>query len=43
VTWSGELLWPQELADGDIIDLAAVQALGTWVLSWFREPSRAAP
>jgi hypothetical protein len=42
VTWSGELLWPRELADGDIIDLAAVQALGSWVLSWFREhPGRA--
>jgi hypothetical protein len=42
VTWSGELLWPQDLPDGDIIDLAAVQALGCWVLTWFRDhPGRA--
>jgi hypothetical protein len=42
VTWSGELLWPQALPDGDIIDLAAVLALGCWVLAWFRDhPGRA--
>lgn len=42
VAWSGELLWPQELADGDLIDLSGVTALGTWVHDWFRaHPGRA--
>jgi hypothetical protein len=34
--WSGELLFPQDLATGDIIDLSHVTALGTWVYVWFR-------
>jgi hypothetical protein len=42
VAWKGELLWPQELADGDVLDLGAVHALGTWVIAWFRShPGRA--
>jgi hypothetical protein len=41
-SWSGELLWPQDLEDGDVIDLSGVQALGSWVLAWFRtHPGRA--
>lgn len=34
--WQGELLWPQELPGGDLIDLSRVTALGTWVHAWFR-------
>lgn len=42
VAWSGELLWPQELPDGELIDLSGVAALGTWVHEWFRaRPGRA--
>jgi hypothetical protein len=34
--WSGELLWPQPLPEGDLIDLGQVTALGTWAYAWFR-------
>lgn len=34
--WSGELLWPQPLDEGDVIDLSQVTLLGTWVYAWFR-------
>lgn len=36
VRWSGELLWPQDLDEGDVIDLSQVTLLGTWVHAWFR-------
>ncbi len=36
VAWRGELLWPQDLPAGDIIDLTCVTALGTWTYAWFR-------
>ncbi len=40
--WTGELLWPQDLPDGEIIDLSAVISLGTWVHAWLRDhPDRA--
>ena len=35
-TWSGELLWPQPLPEGMVIDLSSVTALGCWVHAWFR-------
>jgi hypothetical protein len=34
--WSGELLWPQPLSEGDLIDLGQVASLGTWAYAWFR-------
>jgi len=34
--WSGELLWPQPLPEGAVIDLSAVTALGCWAHAWFR-------
>jgi hypothetical protein len=35
-TWSGELLFPCELAEAAVIDLSRVTALGTWTYAWFR-------
>ncbi len=34
--WSGDLLFPSDLAEAAIIDLSAVTALGTWSYPWFR-------
>ncbi len=31
-----ELLWPQELPAGSLIDLSGVAAVGTWTHEWFR-------
>ena len=43
VRWTGELLWPQELAEAEVIDLARVTALGTWAYAWFAaRPQQAA-
>lgn len=41
IRWTGlvvedELLWPQPLAEGDVIDLEGIQAIGTWLHGWFR-------
>jgi hypothetical protein len=36
VIWRGELLWPQDLPEADIIDLGQVEVLGVWVHDWFR-------
>jgi hypothetical protein len=33
---SGELLWPEPLPDGDVIDLSAVVVLGTWAYDLLR-------
>lgn len=42
VAWRGELLWPRELPDGQVIDLREVTALGVWTHDWFRKhPNRA--
>ncbi len=40
--WQGEttpheLLWPQALTRGEIIDLSDIAAAGTWIHEWFRE------
>ena len=35
--WSGELLWPSELAHGPIIDARRVTAVGVWMHAWLRE------
>ncbi len=40
--WTGELLWPQDLPDGEVIDISGVISLGTWVHAWLRaHPDRA--
>ncbi len=41
VRWTGklvedELLWPQPLEEGTVIDLGGIVAIGTWLHSWFR-------
>jgi hypothetical protein len=41
VRWTGslvedELLWPQALPEGTVIDLGAIVAIGTWLHGWFR-------
>jgi hypothetical protein len=41
VAWVGtliedELLWPQPLAEAEVIDLGGLTAIGTWVHAWFR-------
>lgn len=35
--WRGEMLWPLELPEADLIDLREVTALGTWAWAWFRQ------
>ncbi len=41
--WTGELLWPQDLPEAAVIDLARVTALGTWAYAWFAaRPQQAA-
>lgn len=35
-TWHGDLLWPQELPDAEILDFSGVAALGSWAHAWFR-------
>jgi hypothetical protein len=35
--WRGELLWPQALPSGSVIDLSQVVSLGTWAHAWFRD------
>ena len=35
-TATDELLIPQDLTAGDVIDLAGIAALGTWTYDWFR-------
>lgn len=34
--WLGELLWPQDLPEADVIDLGQVTAMGVWMHDWFR-------
>ncbi len=36
VVWSGELLWPQSLPLGPVLDCAQVEALGTWAYALLR-------
>jgi len=36
IQWHGELLWPTDLPDAEIIDLSKVTALGAWCHEWFR-------
>jgi hypothetical protein len=41
VRWTGlltedELLWPQPLPEGPVIDLGGITAVGTWIHTWFR-------
>jgi hypothetical protein len=41
VAWHGDLLWPQELPDAEVIDLSDVRAAGAWIVDWFRRhPNR---
>lgn len=42
VNWQGELLWPTGLAEGRVIDLSRVEALGVWAYAWFRQHPRQA-
>ena len=36
VAWSGELLWPQDLPEAEVIDVSGVTAIGSWLHAWFR-------
>ncbi|TVR13256.1 MAG: hypothetical protein EA401_07185 [Planctomycetota bacterium] len=36
-SWSGELLWPQDLPDAPIIDCSQVSAVGSWLHHWLRQ------
>jgi len=35
--WTGDLLWPRDLAEAPIIDARAVTSLGVWVHGWLRQ------
>lgn len=36
VTWSRELLWPEDLPEAEVIDLSQVEIMGCWVHDWLR-------
>ena len=40
--WQGDMLWPTQVEDGTVIDMSAVEALGSWVYAWLRRRSRQA-
>ncbi len=40
--WQGDMLWPVPIAEGAVIDMSAVEALGSWVYAWLRNRPRQA-
>lgn len=40
--WQGDMLWPTHVEEAAVIDMSAVEALGSWIYAWLRGRPRQA-